>query len=100
MQTVNCWEFMNCGRERGGAKIGELGLCPVAEAESLDGLNGGTNGGRACWCVAGTLCRGQVQGTFAQKFRNCLACMFFKQVRDEQGVMDSELLLQYYLKCR
>ncbi len=84
MAKLNCWEFKKCGREAGGAKVGELGLCPAATTRELDGVHGGKNAGRSCWIVAGTLCKGQVQGTFAQKMNNCLACDFYHAVRDEE----------------
>ncbi|HEX7481344.1 MAG TPA: hypothetical protein VF331_26310 [Polyangiales bacterium] len=66
---MNCWEFKHCGREPGGKAEGALGECPAACAHELDGINHGRNGGRVCWGVAGTLCGGVEQGTFAMKFR-------------------------------
>ncbi len=64
---MNCWEFKKCGREKGGAKAHELGVCP---SYPQDGNN--------CARVAGTLCGGKVQGTFATKLANCLQCDFYK----------------------
>ena len=26
----NCWEYKKCGREVGGAKVKDLGVCPAA----------------------------------------------------------------------
>ena len=80
----NCWEAKQCGREPGGAKVRELGVCPAAAENRLDGVHGGRNGGRACWVVAGTLCRGQTQGTFAVKFGACEQCDFYLQVREDE----------------
>lgn len=80
---TNCWEFKKCGREPGGARVGELGVCLAAEATSLDGIHGGKNGGRACWAVCGTLCGGEVQGTFADKIGSCKVCDFYKLVWNE-----------------
>ncbi len=80
----NCWEFMNCGREPGGAKANELGVCPAATDASFSGVNDGLNSGRFCWYIAGTLCGGQPQGTFAQKSLNCMNCTFYAQVVQEQ----------------
>jgi len=80
----NCWEAKKCGREPGGVNVHELGVCPVATEARLDGAHGGRNAGRACWVVAGTLCRGEVQGTFARKFESCERCDFYIQVRDEE----------------
>jgi len=85
MPKVNCWEWKKCGRQEGGAKAGELGVCPAAGAEQVNGANCGRNGGRACWALAGTLCGGKVQGTFATKISNCMACDFYKLVGQEEG---------------
>lgn len=85
MPKVNCWEWKKCGRQEGGAKVAELGVCPAATAEAISGANGGLNGGRACWALAGTLCGGQVQGTFAAKLSNCMVCDFYKLVSQEEG---------------
>lgn len=80
----NCWEFKKCGREPGGANERELGVCPAANETRLDAVHGGRNAGRACWVVAGTLCKGETQGTFAVKFGACEACEFYLAVREEE----------------
>ena len=85
MAKVNCWEFKKCGREQGGVKSAELGVCMAAKETRTNGINGGKNGGRACWAITGTLCGGQVQGTFATKLGNCMQCEFFKTVKTEEG---------------
>lgn len=82
----NCWEFKKCGREPGGAKTKDLGVCPASTESRLDGTNEGKNGGRSCWALTGTLCGGQVQGTFAAKVGNCLKCEFYQKVGQEEGV--------------
>lgn len=82
---MNCWEFKKCGREPKGAKEHELGVCPAATNFTHNGKNGGKAAGRFCWKVAGTLCGGKVQGSFAAKMSNCVACDFFKAVKQEQG---------------
>ena len=82
---LNCWEFKRCGRQPGGIHELELGRCPATMEESLEGVHDGVNAGRACWIVAGTLCKGEVQGTFAQKFKNCKECDFYISVREEEG---------------
>jgi hypothetical protein len=64
---MNCWEFKKCGREKGGAKEQELGVCPSYPQN-----------GKNCAHVAGTFCGGKVQGTFATKLANCLQCDFYK----------------------
>jgi hypothetical protein len=81
----NCWEVMGCGRGPNGVKVAELGLCPVVNEKRLDGIHGGQGAGRACWVVAGSLCGGKVQGTYASKFENCQSCRFYAQVKSEEG---------------
>lgn len=84
MDKKNCWEIKNCGREPGGCKVDEMGICPSSTSEEFNGVNNGSNAGRFCWNIVGTLCTGKVLGTFAQKFKNCLDCNFFKLVRKEE----------------
>jgi hypothetical protein len=81
----NCWEFKKCGRQPGGAKTAEFGVCPAADDRRLNAVHGGRNGGRVCWVLTGTFCDGNVQGTFAQKMANCMTCEFYKQVQREEG---------------
>ena len=64
---MNCWEFKGCGREAGGAKAKELGVCPAYPSH-----------GTHCARIAGTLCGGKVQGSFAMKLVNCMQCDFYK----------------------
>ena len=64
---MNCWEFKKCGREGGGYKSIESGVCPAY-----------SDYGQQCARVAGTLCNGKVQGTFALKLGNCQKCEFIK----------------------
>lgn len=85
MAKTNCWEFKKCGREPGGSKVVELGICNAATEARLTGTNGGHHGGRACWAISGTLCGGKVQGTFAAKVGNCMQCNFYKLVATEEG---------------
>lgn len=82
---MNCWEYKQCGREPGGNKVKDLGICPAATEQKLHGINGGTNGGRSCWVIKETLCGNQVQGGFAEKLSKCLGCDFYSTVRDEEG---------------
>lgn len=85
MGKLNCWEFKRCGRQPGGARVSELGVCPAATETRVDGVNGGANGGRCCWVIVGTLCGGQVQGSFVTKVSSCLKCDFNNQVVMEEG---------------
>lgn len=84
MPKMNCWEFMECQREPGGIKAGELGICPASVAVEYNGINRGINAGRICWVAAGTMCKGKVTGTFASKFKDCLQCPFFNLVKAEE----------------
>ena len=73
-EMKNCWEYMKCGREPGGKKV-----------EEMDGVNNGRSSGRFCWTVAGTYCKGKIQGIFAQKLKDCIQCPFYKKVEEEEG---------------
>jgi hypothetical protein len=81
----NCWEHRKCGREPGGQNAKELGVCPASVDKDCDGMNKGENAGRFCWAVAGTLCKGVVQGTFASKLKSCLMCPFYQDVERQEG---------------
>ena len=63
---MNCWEHKNCGREKNGENVDELGICPAYPEH-----------GKRCARVVGTLCGGEVQGTFASKLTDCLKCEFY-----------------------
>lgn len=83
---MNCWEYMKCERQPGGLLVEEKGVCPAAVDKTHDGKNSGKNAGRYCWKVAGTLCGGKVEGTFAAMMRNCSACChFYHVVKEEEG---------------
>jgi len=64
---MNCWEFMKCGREFGGLNAYEMGVCQAYPDD-----------GKQCARVAGTLCGGKVQGTYAMKIFDCVKCTFYK----------------------
>jgi hypothetical protein len=81
---TNCWEHKKCGRQPGGHKVQELGICPATVEQGLDGAHEGKNAGRACWVVAGSLCGGKIQGTYAQKLNNCWRCEFMNKVKKEE----------------
>lgn len=85
LERLNCWEVRQCGREIGGKESWDMGVCPAALEASLEGINGGRNGGRICWAIGGTFCEGKIQGTYAQKQITCLTCSVFKQVQEEEG---------------
>jgi hypothetical protein len=68
MGKNNCWEIKKCGRNPGGIKVAELGLCPAAVEEKTNGINGG-----------------KIQGTYANKLLNCVKCEFYTLVKQEEG---------------
>ena len=78
---LNCWEYMECGREPGGEATVEEGVCPAALEARLDGVNSGQCGGRACWGVPDTYC----MESLTAKFTRCLDCPFFQLVEREQA---------------
>lgn len=84
MKKLNCWEYKQCGREPNGKNAHERGVCPASMESRLADVHGGWNAGRSCWVVAGTLCHGDVQGTFAEKFKNCEKCDFYQKVYTEE----------------
>ncbi|MDR3568406.1 MAG: methyl-accepting chemotaxis protein [Syntrophobacteraceae bacterium] len=75
-KDTNCWEFKKCGREKGGAKTKQFGVCPAYP-----------NHGKQCSQVAGTFCGGSVQGTYATKLNNCMKCDFYKSGHHEKKVI-------------
>jgi hypothetical protein len=76
---------MGCGCEVGGSKAKDLGVCAAATCASAHGRNRGTNGGRYCWRIAGTLYGGRRNGTVVDKILGCMHCDFLEQVRAEEG---------------
>lgn len=65
---MNCWEFKKCGRENGGESgESEIKSCPAFPDH-----------GKHCARVAGTLCGGKIQGTFATKLASCMKCDFYQ----------------------
>lgn len=84
-EKQNCWELSQCGRQAGGPHAGQFGVCPACVEAAFNGLNGGTNGGRICWAVAGTFCNGEIQGTAARKELTCRFCDVYRAIREEEG---------------
>ena len=75
MQLLNCWEIKKCERQRDGKKAKKLGEC-IASKEGM---------GHSCWAVAGTLCGGIIQGTFAQKIGFCTSCEVYAMYNRSRG---------------
>jgi hypothetical protein len=78
MGAKNCWEFFDCGREPGGSNTSESGICPAAANPAFYGVNGGRNGGRACWVASGKFQNDEIA-------EECAQCAFYKRVCQEQG---------------
>lgn len=85
MRPPNCWEIKECGREPGGTKAAQLGICPAATERLFSGTNRGVNAGRYCWRVAGTFCEGRAEGSFAAGLMSCSFCDFYKLVQKDEG---------------
>ena len=85
MGKLNCWEFKKCGRYPGGIFADDLGICPATQETRLNNIHGGINAGRSCWILAGTLCNGEIQGSFAKKYANCYMCDFYQTVKKEES---------------
>jgi signal transduction histidine kinase len=60
---VRCWEVKQCGQE----------TCPSY----------GNQDNLRCWEVAGTFCKGEIQGIFAQKLESCSQCEVFQAARED-----------------
>lgn len=85
MTSLNCWEYMACGRQPGGTQAAALGVCQAATLSLADGVNGGVNGGRVCWAVSGTIGGGSGQCQHLEKVSDCCRCDFLRFVRHVQG---------------
>jgi len=79
LRPLNCWEYKQCGRGPGNEPT-----CPAATDVRADGVHGGVNGGRVCWAIAGTMCGGRQQGTYAVKLETCMRCDFYQLVLREE----------------
>lgn len=82
VRKLNCWEFMNCGREKGGLMVEKLGECPVSTAMNYDGVNSGIAGGRTCWTVLKT--HNRLEGALKCSGASCQSCEFYRRVQHEE----------------
>ncbi|GAB6181084.1 methyl-accepting chemotaxis protein [Desulfotomaculum defluvii] len=57
----NCWDYLKCPEDRKRS-------CPAFTS----------NQGQDCWKVPNTLCRGEVQGSVAEKIPFCRSCNYFE----------------------
>ncbi len=101
MRQLNCWEYKKCGREPGGSKADELGVCPAATETRLNNINYGKNGGRACWGVPGTLCCGDFQNNNVLRLAACAKCDFYQLVSDQEdwNYHDTKAIMKKLATC-
>ncbi|MBI5634064.1 MAG: hypothetical protein HZA15_11360 [Nitrospirae bacterium] len=71
MKHIRCWEYKKCGRELGGEHAEEFGYCPAALAPDNN-----------CWLIAGTMCSGTIEGTYARKIDTCIICGYYNKMQD------------------
>ncbi len=86
-KTINCWEFKKCGREPGGTNVLLYGVCPVAVEYRADGIHHGKNGGRCCWVINASHCKGKKAGCFTGKLTECRTCDFYDMVTNSTKVL-------------
>jgi len=91
-RKLNCWQFKNCGREKGGLMSKTLGVCPVALAMRCDGQNHGIAGGRVCWTLRNSGNRLTRSGICAAP--SCHTCEFYRRVLYEEAE-----LAQFRFSC-
>lgn len=68
LKKLNCWEFMQCGREAGGSNVDNLGVCPAYPFH-----------GQECANVVGTFCD-LVQVLRKAKHDDCQECPFYNSM--------------------
>jgi hypothetical protein len=74
-----------------------MGTCEAATQTAAHGIHGGTNGGRSCWAISGTLCGGKVQGSFAAKLGACRDCDFYQMVQEEEPLIKDRIDILYQI---
>ena len=84
-ELLNCWEIKKCQRQKGGKKVYKLSECIA----SKDGM------GHSCWAVAGTLCFGKIQGTFAQTIGFCISCEVYQLYNRSSGKLGKLVQTMY-----
>ena len=81
---INCWDFQGCDKHITSEHENELRSCPAFLETQLNGINGGKNGGRACWVIPDTLCFVRIRRTLIPKHLSCMLCNFKKNVLKEE----------------
>ncbi|MBF0621450.1 MAG: hypothetical protein HQL54_05945 [Magnetococcales bacterium] len=93
VEKKNCWDFFECGRDIfSGHPKGPV--CNVSITTCHNGKNDGTNAGRYCWQMPGSICEESAikeaggrepRGGFSFKEERCRRCEFKELVKQEQG---------------
>ncbi|MFW3145826.1 MAG: two-CW domain-containing protein [Thermoplasmatota archaeon] len=84
MMGENCWEIKRCGREPGGERASDLGICPASRNSELDCMNSGECAGRACWRIKEPIMGGTLLPHWSDPDRDCLVCPVLVKVRNEE----------------
>lgn len=84
-KPMNCWQYMSCRREPGGAHTGRFGVCPASTDNRLDGVHGGKNAGRACWVVKGSFTKEAEETALVRGNKDCRTCDFYNAIHFEEG---------------
>ncbi len=87
MPEQRCWEFKKCGRQPGGSKAGELGVCPAAAEALTTGSHPERQGCLACWAITGKFSGEGVQGS-PERLGDCIRCDYLKQNESKDGLYD------------
>lgn len=71
---VSCWEKKGCNKDD----------CPCY-----------MNASCRCWLTVGTMCGGEVQGTFARKYISCMECSVYRDIvyRDSTSEAEEHLII-------
>ncbi|MCI5137837.1 MAG: hypothetical protein D3922_05350, partial [Candidatus Electrothrix sp. AR1] len=65
-------------REPNGIHVAELGVCPAASNNDVDGIHNGKNGGRCCWIIINSAFEGDTPHGFClNKIQGCRECNFY-----------------------
>ncbi len=73
IETMNCWEFIRCGREEGGINVERLGVCPAYPED-----------GQRCATIDGTFCD-LVKAMHDITHSSCLECPFFNSIHFDKN---------------
>ena len=85
MRKLNCWEYKRCSHGQ-GERPAQRNFCPAMSIPVLNGVHGGSQGGRSCWVVKDTLCGGRKSGVWSAKINECRSCGFYGMVMQEEGI--------------